>query len=452
MLDDARGEPLELVAHVLAGRILALERHPHRALDRHAHALRSDRQPSSSVSFSSDGSTSRGLTTAAAPSSSGSKTNRRREHAELRRREADALRVVHQELHPLDELDELLVELGHLVRLHAQRDVRVLADLGERAAAERLGLRLLLRSASALVVLVIVLARRGRARGRARARARGRARRAHARATAEVYAGKRSRIQAASSGSRRYGSAADLDEVARARIHRRAAPRSGTSGCAARSARSPRRSPSARRCGATRRGRARLARSLREPLEMPLGLVLDLPQPLHVGQRAAERGDVVVGLGLEVAQPPAERLADERVQLAVALEPRALALRVGRDVADAPLAEDLFGVRAALIAIPVCRSSERLRVDVDDGRQPGAAHRRRGRGEQRARPARRDRARAVGLRDELGAVAAAEAQQRRRAEQLGAAACRPSAPRARAAPAPGSGPETTIRTRWRNGG
>ena len=61
-------------------------------------------------------------------------------------------------------------------------------------------------------------------------------------------------------------------------------------------------------------------------------------------------------------------------------------------------------------------SLERLRVDVDDGRHTGAPHRRRGRSEQLAGP-RRQRARLIGLRDELRPVAAAEPQQRRRPEQ-----------------------------------
>ena len=38
----------------------------------------------------------------------------------------------------------------------------------------------------------------------------------------------------------------------------------------------------------------------------------------------------------------AQRLADERVEVAVALEPLALALRRRRHVADAPLADDLL--------------------------------------------------------------------------------------------------------------
>ena len=61
-------------------------------------------------------------------------------------------------------------------------------------------------------------------------------------------------------------------------------------------------------------------------------------------------------------------------------------------------------------------SLQRLRVDVDDGVDAGLAHRRRSGGEHLPRQG-RERARPVGLGDELGAVASAQPQQRRRAEQ-----------------------------------
>ncbi len=65
--------------------------------------------------------------------------------ADLRRREAQAVRVVEQLLHSLDEARELLVEALDLVRLHPQGRIRVLADLGERDVAPglRLGVELL---------------------------------------------------------------------------------------------------------------------------------------------------------------------------------------------------------------------------------------------------------------------------------------------------------------------
>src|SRR5207244_7836797 len=107
-----------------------------------------------------------------------------------------------------------------------------------------------------------------------------------------------------------------------------------------------------------------------------------------------------------------------RVDVAVELDELALALRRRRDVADTPLAEDLFCPRS-LHAYSLPRS-KRLRIDVDDRVEAGAPHRGSGRREQACR-LRGDRPRAVGLGDELCAVAAAEAQERRRAEQLGLA-------------------------------
>jgi hypothetical protein len=62
--------------------------------------------------------------------------------------------------------------------------------------------------------------------------------------------------------------------------------------------------------------------------------------------------------------------------------------------------------------------SQALRVDVHHNGQPGAAHRRSARREEPAR-ARGNASWLRRLRDQLGAVAAAKAEQRRRAEQLG---------------------------------
>ena len=77
----------------------------------------SERQPSSSVSRSSLGSTIRGLTAATGSSSSPSrKTNTRRSDAHLVRGEPDAVRVLHQRLHPLDEPAEVVVEVLDLLR------------------------------------------------------------------------------------------------------------------------------------------------------------------------------------------------------------------------------------------------------------------------------------------------------------------------------------------------
>ena len=63
--------------------------------------------------------------------------------------------------------------------------------------------------------------------------------------------------------------------------------------------------------------------------------------------------------------------------------------------------------------------SQRLRIDVDHHGQPVAAHRRRGRGEQRRGTA-RERSWGRRLRDQLGPMPAAQPKERRRAEQAGA--------------------------------
>src|SRR5262249_48804710 len=64
------------------------------------------------------------------------------EDADLRRSQADSVRVDHQLLHPLDEPDEAVVELLHRPRLHLQGGVGVLADLRERNPAPRFAFRI----------------------------------------------------------------------------------------------------------------------------------------------------------------------------------------------------------------------------------------------------------------------------------------------------------------------
>ncbi len=62
------------------------------------------------------------------------------QHADLRRGEADAVRVVQQVLHPLDRAGRSSSKVLDVVRLHAQDRVGVLADLREREPPPRLGL------------------------------------------------------------------------------------------------------------------------------------------------------------------------------------------------------------------------------------------------------------------------------------------------------------------------
>ena len=100
-------------------------------------------------------------------------------------------------------------------------------------------------------------------------------------------------------------------------------------------------------------------------------------------------------------------------------------------------------------------SEDALRVDVDrDARSSRGASPARAAGESRRRP-RGDRRGGVGLDEELRSVAAAEPQERRRAEQVGGPSSTGElgAELGEDAPGPAApGPETTMRTRWRKGG
>src|SRR6266511_843949 len=54
------------------------------------------------------------------------------EDAELGGRETDTARLVHEQRHALDEPGDRLVEIAHLIRLHPQNRVRILANEGKR--------------------------------------------------------------------------------------------------------------------------------------------------------------------------------------------------------------------------------------------------------------------------------------------------------------------------------
>ena len=77
--------------------------------------------------------------------------------ADLGRCEPDALCVVHQADHAVDEAAEVVVEIRDLVRRQAQRRVAVLADLSERQPAARLDLGVVLVVVLAVVVVVLVV-------------------------------------------------------------------------------------------------------------------------------------------------------------------------------------------------------------------------------------------------------------------------------------------------------
>ena len=66
------------------------------------------------------------------------------QHSDLRRGEPDAVRLVHERGHSLDEALEVVVERLDLARLHPEHGVAVLADPREREKPARLALELLL--------------------------------------------------------------------------------------------------------------------------------------------------------------------------------------------------------------------------------------------------------------------------------------------------------------------
>src|SRR6185436_1009275 len=131
VLDDARDDPFEVVPDLVATLVKALDPHRRRALDRHRDAL--------------DGKTAfvvRVRLVAATHDlgvhEDGDLVLLRREdedapeNADLRRRETDSVRVLHQLAHARHEPLEVVVELLDRRCLHAQDGVRVLADLRQR--------------------------------------------------------------------------------------------------------------------------------------------------------------------------------------------------------------------------------------------------------------------------------------------------------------------------------
>ena len=76
---------------------------------------------------------------------------------DLRRREADAVRLVHESGHPLDEPPEVGIEALDLACLHSQRGVAVLADPREREQTPRFAFELGLLVALLVLVLVVVV-------------------------------------------------------------------------------------------------------------------------------------------------------------------------------------------------------------------------------------------------------------------------------------------------------
>src|SRR5439155_12288042 len=81
------------------------------------------------------------------------------------------------------------------------------------------------------------------------------------------------------------------------------------------------------------------APGLLQPVLVVLGLLLDLPQAAHVRRGPAQREDVAVDAGPEVAQTARKRPAGERAAIEVAFEQHALGTLAQGLAPRSPLAE-----------------------------------------------------------------------------------------------------------------
>src|SRR5439155_3506829 len=333
--------------------------------------------------------------------------------ADLRRREAHALRVVHQAGHPVDEAPEIVVEIDDLVRDEAQRRIAVLADLSERQLPPGFGLDIDLDVLVVLVLVFVFVFVLG-----------------HGRCSVVMALREPGEDPRNVERLARVRPAADLDVVARLRIH--AQPRLGRipAVVALDQVVDVGEVPPLDEPAPGSRVAAVLLVGHGQPGEVLLREALDLVQTPHVRERPRERREIAVRLLAEVPQPAAQRLPDQRVQILVGLDPPALLLGGRRHVADTPLADDLL--RAATLHAVITPIADRRRRRPTTPPAASRAPRPRGAGP----PARRSDA--VGRpspRVAPGACrAAAGAAPGREARRPGR---RPSAPRARARPAPG---------------
>ena len=79
------------------------------------------------------------------------------QHADLRRREADSLRLVHERRHALGEAQEVVVELLDLPRLHPENGIPVLPDPRERYQPARFALEPLVLGGVQLLAMLVVM-------------------------------------------------------------------------------------------------------------------------------------------------------------------------------------------------------------------------------------------------------------------------------------------------------
>ena len=134
VLSDPRGHVLEIESDLVPQLVTTLEPDGERPLDRHGDPL--DREAAFIICVD------------LVPKDLDLRIDERRdlvflrvedehptEHADLRRREPDAVRILHQVLHAGNEPAKVVVELLHGRSRHAQHGIGVLADLRQRKLA-----------------------------------------------------------------------------------------------------------------------------------------------------------------------------------------------------------------------------------------------------------------------------------------------------------------------------
>jgi hypothetical protein len=144
VLDAAGGVGGEVVRDVVPALVLALDPHGDRPLDGDEHTLKRQTALVGRLELLALLGDDRIDERSGALAVAAVEDEEPAHDPDLRRREPDADGVDHQRLHPLDEPPEVVVELLDRLRRHAQRRVRVLADLCERevAAGVALGVEL----------------------------------------------------------------------------------------------------------------------------------------------------------------------------------------------------------------------------------------------------------------------------------------------------------------------
>ena len=143
MLRNSRGEAFQIEGDLLPVLVVALDSHRNGSFDRDRNALHGEATFVVHVDLVA-------LADELGVDEHGDHVLLRREHehspqhTDLRRCEADTVRVFHQLPHPVDQPQQVVVELLDAPRLHPQHRIRILANLrqGEPAPGSLLGIEL----------------------------------------------------------------------------------------------------------------------------------------------------------------------------------------------------------------------------------------------------------------------------------------------------------------------